>query len=53
MYVLFQLCIPQIEHELKDGLIYNDIFKSITYNFLCTHLKIKVNIILSIIFHIF
>ena len=37
---------PQIEHELKAGFIDYDTIKSLAYNFLCTHITIKVNIIL-------
>ena len=49
MHVLPKLSIPQIEHELKDILMFSDSSKSLVCNFLYTHLTIKVNIILIII----
>ena len=52
MHVLLQLPIPGVEHDLKSGLIDYNTFKSVVYNVLCTHIKIKVNIILIITIHV-
>ena len=48
MYALLKLLISRIEHGLEYGLTDYDTITSLAYNFLCTHIAIKVNIILII-----
>ena len=48
MNALPKIPILQIEHELKAELLVYDNYKSLPYNFLYAHVKIKVNIVLMI-----